>query len=225
MSGDTTPASTSIAERIDDLLPQTQCRQCRFDGCRPYAEAIASGEAPINRCPPGGAAGIARLAALLNREALPLDPAHGVEKPLAAALIDEQWCIGCTLCIQACPVDAIVGAPKRMHTVLLDQCTGCELCIAPCPVDCIEMVPRETLIERGAKITLAGPQPHASRNRYRAHQARRVQQREDTQAKLEAKARAKLEALAAEPVDESTQRKRAAIAAALERARARRGAP
>ena len=224
MSGAATQAGATLADRIDDLLPQTQCRQCKFDGCRPYAEAIANAEAPINRCAPGGAAGIARLAALLGREVLPLDPAHGVEKPLAAALIDEQWCIGCTLCIQACPVDAIVGAPKRMHTVLLDQCTGCELCIAPCPVDCIEIIPRSALKERGAAITLAGPEPHESRERYRAHQTRRVQQRQDTQAKLEAKARAKLDALAAEPVDESTQRKRAAIAAALERARARRGA-
>ena len=143
----------TLADQIDDLLPQTQCTQCGFSGCRPYAEAIASGDAQINQCPPGGAQGIARLAALLGRAIIPLNPAHGVEKPLAAALIDEQWCIGCTLCIQACPVDAIVGAAKRMHTVLLEQCTGCELCVAPCPVDCIEMIPRTELVERGAQIS------------------------------------------------------------------------
>jgi len=111
----------SLADSIDELLPQTQCTQCGFSGCRPYAEAIANGKAEINQCPPGGAQGIAQLAALLGRDIVPLNPANGVEKPPAAALIDEDWCIGCTLCIQACPVDAIIGAPKRMHTVLLDQ--------------------------------------------------------------------------------------------------------
>ena len=131
-----------VVDRIDALLPQTQCGQCNYPGCRPYAEAIASGEAPINQCPPGGEAGIRALADLLGVEPLPLNPENGVEEPPKVALIDEAACIGCTLCIHACPVDAIVGAPKLMHTVIADECTGCDLCLPPCPVDCIRMVPR-----------------------------------------------------------------------------------
>jgi electron transport complex protein RnfB len=130
-----------LADRIDALLPQTQCEQCGYHGCRPYAEAIARGEAQINQCPPGGAAGIEKLAALLNTPVLPLDPAHGTEKPRMLARIVEADCIGCTKCIQACPVDAIVGAAKLMHTVIADDCTGCELCVPACPVDCIVLLP------------------------------------------------------------------------------------
>lgn len=139
----TTPPIT-LADRIDRLLPQTQCGQCNFSGCRPYAEAIAEGSADINRCPPGGDAGIAALAALLNRTPRPLDPAHGRFAPRAVALIDEAVCIGCTKCIQFCPVDAIVGAPQLMHSVLADECTGCGLCVAPCPVDCISLPPAQS---------------------------------------------------------------------------------
>lgn len=128
-------------DRIDSLLPQTQCTKCGYDGCRPYAAAIVSGEADINRCPPGGQDGVEALAALLQREAPALDLSRGQPGPLQVAVIDEAHCIGCTLCIQACPVDAIVGANQLMHTVLPDQCTGCELCVAPCPVDCIVMMP------------------------------------------------------------------------------------
>ncbi len=130
-----------LVENIDAILPQTQCGQCGFPGCRPYAEAIANGEADINQCPPGGEEGIRHLADLLGREFKPLDEEHGVEKPKSVAVIDENTCIGCTLCIQACPVDAIVGAAKQMHTVIEKDCTGCELCLAPCPVDCITMEP------------------------------------------------------------------------------------
>ena len=130
------------ADDIDALLPQTQCTRCGYQGCRPYAEAIARGEADINQCPPGGAATIAALASLLHREPLPLNPANGVEGPPLVALIDEATCIGCAKCLPPCPVDAIVGARKQMHTVVAALCTGCELCIAPCPVDCISMVPR-----------------------------------------------------------------------------------
>ena len=133
-----------LVEKIDGVLPQTQCGQCGYPGCRPYAEAIASGEAEINQCPPGGEEGIRKLAELLGREFKPLSEEHGAEKPKSVALIDEQTCIGCTLCIQACPVDAIVGAAKQMHTIIADLCTGCELCIPPCPVECITM---ETLPE------------------------------------------------------------------------------
>jgi len=135
--------SDPVVDRIEALLPQTQCGQCGYPGCRPYAEAIASGGADINQCPPGGEDGIRALADLLAREAKPLNPDNGVEKPKAVAVIDEDVCIGCTLCIQACPVDAIVGAPKLMHTVIESECTGCDLCLPPCPVDCIEMVVKE----------------------------------------------------------------------------------
>jgi len=133
--------SAPIAARIDALLPQTQCTRCGFPTCRAYADAIATGDADIDRCPPGGADGVAALALLLGVATKPLDPAYGVEAAPIVALIDEDVCIGCTKCIQACPVDAIVGAAKRMHTVIAAECTGCELCLPPCPVDCIALVP------------------------------------------------------------------------------------
>lgn len=154
-----------IVDQIDKILPQTQCGQCSFAGCRPYAEAIAVGEVDINRCPPGGESTIQALADLLDVEPKPLDEECGVEKPKMLAVIDEQRCIGCTLCIQACPVDAILGAAKHMHTVIADECTGCELCLEPCPVDCIDMVemtpnpntwrwpdPSHVQLERGERI-------------------------------------------------------------------------
>jgi electron transport complex protein RnfB len=130
-----------IVEQIDAVLPQTQCGQCGYAGCRPYAEAIAAGEAEINLCPPGGENGVAALADLLGRDPPPLNAADGAEQPKRVAVIDEQSCIGCTLCLQACPVDAILGAAKHMHTVIARECTGCELCVAPCPVDCIHLTP------------------------------------------------------------------------------------
>lgn len=130
-----------LVEKIDALLPQTQCGQCTYPGCRPYAEAIANGEADINQCPPGGETTIIALADLLGRDPKPLNPEHGEEeKNKTVVVIDEEICIGCTLCIQACPVDAILGAPKLMHTVIEDECTGCDLCIPPCPVDCISVI-------------------------------------------------------------------------------------
>lgn len=130
-----------VVDKIDKILPQTQCGQCGFPGCRPYATAIAKGEADINQCPPGGETVIQSLADLLDREPKPLNPENGEVKEKLVALIREQDCIGCTLCIQACPVDAILGAAKQMHTVIAAECTGCELCVPPCPVDCIVMVP------------------------------------------------------------------------------------
>ena len=129
----------SLAERINALLPQTQCGQCLYPGCRPYAEAMARGEADLDRCPPGGAATAQALARLLDRPVKPPDPRYGVVKPRQVAWIDEDRCIGCARCLPVCPVDAIIGAPRLMHTVIAAQCTGCELCIAPCPVDCIEL--------------------------------------------------------------------------------------
>ena len=130
-----------IIEKIDSILPQTQCGQCGYPGCKPYAAAIANGEADINQCPPGGDDGIHKLADLLGVDYKPLNEEHGVPKPKSVAIIDEKTCIGCTLCIQACPVDAILGSAKHMHTIIEKECTGCELCLPPCPVDCIEMVP------------------------------------------------------------------------------------
>jgi len=138
----------SVVEQINDLLPQTQCGQCNFPGCRPYAEALARHEADINQCPPGGAAGIRALADLLGCEVKPLNPDNGEERPKTLVLIDEQRCIGCTLCIQACPVDAIVGASKLMHTVIATECTGCNLCLPPCPVDCIDVLELATDINQ-----------------------------------------------------------------------------
>ena len=133
-------ARTATAEAIDALLPQTQCTRCGYEGCRPYAEALASGAAAINQCPPGGAATIAALAQLLGRAALPLNPANGLEGPPEVACIDESRCIGCAKCLPPCPVDAILGTARSMHTVIAELCTGCGLCIAPCPVDCITLV-------------------------------------------------------------------------------------
>ena len=128
-----------MAARIEAALPQTQCTRCGYPDCASYAQAVATGEAGINQCPPGGALGVARLAAITGRPELPLNPLHGQEAPRAVAVIDENWCIGCTLCIKACPTDAILGLNKRMHTVMAIHCTGCELCIPACPVDCIRM--------------------------------------------------------------------------------------
>jgi len=133
--------TSALAQALNDALPQTQCTRCGYPDCRAYAEAIAADEAAINQCPPGGAEGIQRLAALTGRSVLPLNPDHGTEAPRQLAVIDEAWCIGCTLCLKACPVDCIVGGPKAMHTVIDDLCTGCELCIPVCPVDCISLQP------------------------------------------------------------------------------------
>ena len=155
------------AHDIDALLPQTQCTRCGYGGCRPYAEAIAAGRAEINQCPPGGAATIGALAALLERAPLPLNPGNGVAGPELVAQIDEEACIGCARCLPPCPVDAIVGANKQMHTVLLALCTGCELCVAPCPVDCIAMVPRASL-----PAAPPPPRPDDNRARYEAHGTR-----------------------------------------------------
>jgi len=159
-------------------LPQTQCGQCDFPGCRPYAEAIASGEAEINQCPPGGQDGVDALAALLDVETLTLNEEHGETKPKRIAVVDEQVCIGCTLCILACPVDAILGASKSMHTVISDECTGCELCIEPCPVDCIKMEPLN--VEDSESIE--NKRASLARSRYEFKQQRILRERNNTKA-------------------------------------------
>ncbi|MBV8495760.1 MAG: RnfABCDGE type electron transport complex subunit B [Gammaproteobacteria bacterium] len=156
---------------IDALLPQTQCTRCGYGGCRPYAEALAAESAEINQCPPGGAATIAALAALLGRPPLPLNPANGSEGPPLVAQIDEEACIGCARCLPPCPVDAILGAHKQMHSVILALCTGCELCVAPCPVDCIAMVPRASL-----GLSPRAPTPLENRKRFSAHETRLARQ-------------------------------------------------
>jgi electron transport complex protein RnfB len=197
-----------LADAIDRCLPQTQCTRCGYPACRPYAEAVATGEAAINRCPPGGAAGIRALAALTGRPYLPLDPECGEEQPLRVAVVEEAHCIGCTLCIQACPVDAIAGAPKRMHTVIADLCTGCELCVPPCPVDCIAMVP-------AAEAPWTADRADAARARFRARAARLEREAAERAHRLARRTAALHDA----PTPEA---KRAAVDAALARARARR---
>jgi len=209
-----------LVDRIDALLPQTQCTKCGYPGCRPYAEAIAGGQADIDQCAPGGAVGVEKLAALLGRVRKPLNPVYGAERPLAAALIDENRCIGCTLCIRACPMDAIIGAAKRMHTVLLEHCTGCELCLPPCPVDCIEIVGLQELIRRGANIVDSSAEQRAAQalHRYRLHRLRL--QREQREAALTATNERPDQDTAARDIEH----RRAAVRSALERARARRAA-
>jgi electron transport complex protein RnfB len=171
-------SARKIAARIDALLPQTQCTRCGYAGCSPYAAAIANGEAQINQCPPGGTATIEALAHLLQLPALPLNPINGVESPPRVAWIDESRCIGCARCLAPCPVDAIVGAQKYMHTVLADRCTGCELCLPPCPVDCIEMrAAPEPSINR----------PPLNKERYAAHTERLASQAAERQRQLDAK--------------------------------------
>ncbi len=211
-----------LADRIEDLLPQTQCTKCGFPACRPYAEAIADGSASYNQCPPGGAEGVARIAALLGKPVIPLNPAHGEERERPVAFIDESACIGCTLCIQACPVDAIVGAAKQMHTVIPSLCTGCDLCVPPCPVDCIAMLP----VTPGKTGWAAWSQADAdaARARHDARAARLRRNKEENDARLAAKAVAKLDEVnASVPMSDAEraekERKRAIIEAAMERAR------
>lgn len=205
-----TEPDTSLADRIDAVLPQTQCEQCGFHGCRPYADAIAAGDAEINRCPPGGATGIKKLAELLDRAQLPLDPECGTEKPRVLARIIEADCIGCTKCIQVCPVDAIVGAGKLMHTVIADQCTGCELCIPACPVDCIIDVPMPLAQQDQAHAD-------AARNDFNQREARLARDKTEREAQL-----AKRKAAMHKPAEVRGDISRNEVMAAIARAKAKR---
>jgi Na+-translocating ferredoxin:NAD+ oxidoreductase subunit B len=216
----------TLANRIDAALPQTQCTRCGYPDCRAYAQAIAEGQASINQCPPGGAEGIARLAAITGRDVIALNPTHGAEGPRKMMFIDEAWCIGCTLCINACPVDCIVGAPKVMHTIIEDLCTGCELCLPACPVDCI-LVEEATPGRSGWDAWSEGDADRA-RTRYAAHQIRAQRAAQDNDTRLAVKAEHKLADVAAAGAITETatlERKRAAIDAAMKRARERAGKP
>jgi electron transport complex protein RnfB len=213
----------TLADRIEDVLPQTQCTKCGYKGCRPYAEAIASGEANINQCPPGGAEGIRRLSSVTGRPVIALNPVNGFERPRAVAFIDEALCIGCTLCIQACPVDAILGAAKQMHTIIPEQCTGCDLCVPACPVDCIVMYP---VTDSTGWDAWTQTQADQARGRHDFRLARLIREREENDARLAAKAHAKAAAVERlQPENDAEQaekeRKRQIIAAAMERARQR----
>jgi electron transport complex protein RnfB len=214
---------TQRADALDALLPQTQCTRCGYPDCRAYAQAMAEGEADINRCPPGGAQGIVRLAALTGRPVLPLDPERGIESPRRLAVIDEDWCIGCTLCIKACPVDCIVGASKQMHTVIDEQCTGCDLCLPVCPVDCIAMV--EVSGTRTGWDAWSAQQAAEAKQRYSFHKLRTERDKRENDERLAAKAQAKLADLQSQSLvtdPQQLERKRAVIEAAIARAKAAR---
>jgi electron transport complex protein RnfB len=222
LSARTAAVTKTLADLVEDQLPQTQCTKCGYAGCRPYAEAIAAGEADINQCPPGGMEGVARLASVTGRRIIPINPVNGLERPRPVAFIDENLCIGCTLCIQACPVDAILGAAKQMHTILPELCTGCDLCVAPCPVDCIVMYP--VTDDRTGWDAWTQQQADAARERHDFRTLRLQREREENDARLAAKAVAKMKEVTAEASNTpeelaEKERKRAIIAAAMERAR------
>ena len=218
-------AQAALAARVLDALPQTQCTRCGYPDCAAYAQAVASHAAPINQCPPGGAEGVIRLSQITGQPVLPLNPEFGVEGPRSVVFIDENWCIGCTLCLDACPTDAIIGSNKRMHTVIEEYCTGCELCLPVCPVDCFVVEPASGT----ATGWNAWSPEHAgqARNRYSFKSARRTVQAGQQAQRLEEKAQMKLADLPAhsQHTDPTVlDQKRAVIEAALARARAKRDA-
>jgi electron transport complex protein RnfB len=208
------------AARLHAVLPQTQCTRCGYPDCAGYAQAIADGEAAINQCPPGGSEGVARLAALTGQSAGPLNPAHGTEGPRAVALIDESWCIGCTLCIDVCPTDAILGANKFMHTVIERYCTGCELCLPVCPVDCISL--DNVTEDRTGWQAWTTAQAAQSLARYDDRRERLARAELEQARRLEDKPRAELPGPTDGAAAADAERKRAVIEAALARARSRK---
>jgi electron transport complex protein RnfB len=215
---------STLADRILDALPQTQCTRCGYPDCKAYAQAIALEQAPINQCPPGGAEGVAVLARLTGKPLQPLNLEHGLEGPMTVAVIDEVWCIGCTLCIKACPTDAILGSNKVMHTVIESACTGCDLCLPVCPVDCIEMVPISG--DKTGWAAWSAELATQARVRYESRQIRLVKEEQEHAARQEAKAAMKLADLeththVAEDPDKEMARKRAIIEAAMAKAKAR----
>jgi len=214
---------TTLAAQLNAALPQTQCTRCGYPDCEAYAQAMAGGEAAHNQCPPGGAEGVGRLAAILGRPELPLNPANGAEGPRMLAVIDEDWCIGCTLCLKVCPTDAILGLNKHMHTVIEPACTGCELCVPVCPVDCIALV--DASGGRTGWDAWSQAEAQQALERYEARKLRLPREQTEHAQRLERKAEAKLADLPAHTVGAEgaeADRKRAIIAAALARARAQR---
>ena len=219
--------TSPLVARLHAALPQTQCQRCGYPDCRRYAQAIADGEAGINQCPPGGEEGVRRLSGITGQPVIPIASEFGEEGPIRLARIDETWCIGCTLCIKACPVDCIVGASKRMHTVIDDQCTGCELCVPVCPVDCISLVPVHAEPAPTGWAAWSLEQAAQARSRHDWHLARTRRAQAEHEARLQAKAEHKLAHLPevsrlTDP--QELDAKRAVIEAALARARARRKA-
>ena len=215
---------STLADRILDALPQTQCTRCGYPDCKAYAQAIALEQAPINQCPPGGAEGVAILARITGKPVQALNVDHGLEGPMTVAVIDEAWCIGCTLCIKACPTDAILGSNKVMHTVIESACTGCDLCLPVCPVDCIEMVPISG--DKTGWAAWSTALASQARVRYEARQIRWIKEEREHAARQEAKAAMKLADLeththVAENPDQEMARKRAIIEAAMAKAKAR----
>ena len=225
----------ALADRINDALPQTQCTRCGFPDCKAYAQAIALDNVPINQCPPGGLEGVTILSKITGRPVLPLNPDNGTEGPMTVAVIDEAWCIGCTLCLKVCPTDAILGSNKVMHTVIEAACTGCDLCLPVCPVDCIEMVPISD--ERTGWSAWSPALAQQARQRYEARQRRLIEEDKEHASRQQAKAEMKLADLAThtrfdanpatgqvmspENADKEMARKRAIIEAALVKAKAR----
>jgi len=222
-SQETAPETQALFQCLNDALPQTQCTRCGYPDCASYAMAMARGEAAINQCPPGGQAGIERLAQLTGQPVVPLNPEHGDEGPRRIAIIDEAWCIGCTLCIKACPTDAILGANKLMHTVIEPWCTGCELCIPVCPVDCIQL--ENVSGKQTGWVAWSAEQADTARQRYASRQQRLVREELAHQQQMQAKAEHKLADLAAHTHGTGNapevDRKRAIIEAALAKAKAR----
>jgi electron transport complex protein RnfB len=216
--------SNSLAQQIENVLPQTQCTKCGFAGCHPYAEAIANGSANYNQCPPGGAEGIEKIANLLKQAIIPLNTTHGIEKPRTLAFIEEEFCIGCTLCIQACPVDAIVGAAKHMHTIIPELCTGCDLCIPPCPVDCITIENVTENLTGWQAWTQA--QADDARARHNKRDLRLIREKQENEARLLKKAHEKFAALNAQTninpeLQAEQERKKSIVAAAIARAKSK----